>query len=126
MSSISVNEMADAINAELDKYRDIAIDCIKEAAEEAGKTVQKQITATSPVRTGKYAKSWKTKITKESPVAVEVTVYSPTQYRIAHLLEHGHAKRGGGRTSARVHIQPAEQEGIKQFEKDVKRGLQNG
>ena len=112
--------------AELEKYKGVAIETVKTAAENAANTVKDRISSTAPVRTGRYAKSWKTKVTKDTPFTAEVTVYSPTQYRLAHLLEHGHAKRGGGRTPAQTHIEPAEQEGIDQFDREIRRGLENG
>ena len=31
------------------------------------------------------------------------------EYALSHLLEKGHANRGGGRTEASVHIAPEEQ-----------------
>ena len=123
MAKVSANQLAEAVMKELDKYKGMAIECVKESAQDAAKTVQGQIKSGAPVRTGKYAKSWKTKLTKDTPLTAEVTVYSPTQYRLAHLLEHGHAKRGGGRTAAQIHIAPAEQEGIEQFERELKKGL---
>ena len=126
MGKVSVNQLTEAVMKELDKYKGMAIECVKESAQDAAKTVQGQIKSGAPVRTGKYAKSWKTKVTKDTPLTAEVTVYSPTRYQLAHLLEHGHAKRGGGRTAAQVHIAPAEQEGIEQFEREIKRGLKNG
>ena len=88
--------------------------------------MKKEITAGAPERTGRYAKSWRTKTTKESSQSLEVTVYSPTRYMIAHLLEHGHAKRNGGRVAARVHIAPAEQDGIEELETEIGRTLRNG
>ena len=45
---------------------------------------------------------------------------------IAHLLEHGHAKRGGGRVRARPHILPAQEAAEQQLMHDIERGLRNG
>ena len=44
-------------------------------------------------------------------------------YQLAHLLEHGHAKRGGGRVSGKSHIAPAEQMGIDQLEDAIEKAL---
>ena len=76
--------------------------------------------------TGDYAKSWAVKTTKESANALQVTVHSRNRYQIAHLLEHGHAKRGGGRVAARPHIAAAEEAGIEQLEREIERSLTNG
>lgn len=51
------------------------------------------------------------------------TVYSPNRYMLAHLLEKGHAKRGGGRVRAIPHIAPAEQAGIALFESLIEQAL---
>lgn len=121
--SISVGELARAVNSCLEEYADTAADTLKTAVKDAAKTVQNEIEANAPEDTGRYAKSWKTKTTKENASALEVTVYSKTQYRLTHLLEHGHAKRGGGRTTAQPHIAPAEQNGIRQLESEIRRKL---
>ena len=121
-----INGLADAVMEGLEEYADLATDSMKTAVKKAGNTVKGQISATAPERTGKYAKSWRTKTTKESATALEVTVYSPTRYMLAHLLEHGHAKRGGGRVAARPHIAPAEQLGIEELEREIERSLRNG
>ena len=51
------------------------------------------------------------------------TVHSANRYQIAHLLEHGHAKRGGGRVAARPQIAAAEEKGIRDLEDRIKEGL---
>ena len=111
---------------ELEDYADTTTDGVKSAVKKAADTVKKEISATAPVRSGKYAKSWRTKTTKESSSSLEVTVYSPTRYMLAHLLEHGHAKRGGGRVAARPHIAAAEQDGIEELEEEIGRTLRHG
>ena len=123
---VSINGLADAVMEELTEYNRLAEETMKKAVTKAGQTVRKEIQADAPVKSGKYAKSWRTKKTKESSRALEVTVYSPSRYMLAHLLEHGHAKRGGGRTRAFPHIAPAEEAGEKQLEQDIIRGLSNG
>ena len=121
--TVSVEQMASAIEEELMNYRDLASDSLKQAVKKAGKTVKQDINGSAPVRTGKYAKSWTAKVTAEDSESIEVTVYSPSRYMLAHLLEHGHAKRGGGRVRAIPHIAPAEEHGIEQLTRDLETAL---
>ncbi|MCW6662773.1 HK97 gp10 family phage protein [Aerococcaceae bacterium NML190073] len=125
-SKVSIDRMADAIMKELNDYADASADGVKSAVQKAAKTVKTEIQAGAPVKSGAYKKSWSTKNTAESSHKLEVTVYSRNRYQIAHLLEHGHAKRGGGRVSARPHIAAAEQAGIEQLEQEIERCLRNG
>ena len=120
---VTVDGMVAAIMEGLQEYADLATDELKSAVKKAGTTVKKDIQANAPVKTGRYAKSWTTKTTKETSSSLEVTVYSPTKYQLAHLLEFGHAKRGGGRTKAQAHIAPAEEAGEKQLEQEIERAL---
>ena len=50
-------------------------------------------------------------------------MHSKNRYQIAHLLEHVHAKRGGGRVAARPHIAPAEQAGNEKLVKTIEQKL---
>ena len=123
---ITVDQLAATVMRELEEYADTTTDGVKSAVRKAANTVKKGIEAGAPVRTGKYAKSWATKTTGESSHALEITVHSRNRYQLAHLLEHGHAKRGGGRVAARPHIAAAEAEGIEELEHLIERSIRNG
>ena len=111
------------INEGLKEYADLATEDVKSAVRKTAKAVKDQINGSAPVRTGRYAKSWKVKTTAESANGLEQTVYSPTRYMLSHLLEKGHAKRGGGRVRAIPHIAPAEEMGIEMFEGLIEKAL---
>jgi len=120
---VKIDQLADAVMKGLKEYADASADDVKSAVKKAGQTVKKEIQANAPRKTGAYSKSWSVKTTKETSESLELTVYSPKKYQLAHLLEFGHAKRGGGRTRANPHIAPAEENGIKQLENDIERAL---
>lgn len=124
-TKVSIDQMASVIMDGLKEYADLATDDLKAAVKKTGNEVRKQIQSTAPKASGKYSKSWSVKTTKESANGMEVTVYSRNRYQLAHLLEFGHAKRGGGRVAARPHI-AAEQAGIESFEQAIERSLRNG
>ena len=125
-SRIQIDQLADTVMRELENYADTTTDGVKAAVKKAANTVKKEISATAPVRTGKYAKSWATKTTGENSHALEITVHSRNRYQLAHLLEHGHAKRNGGRVAARPHIAAAEQHGIEELGREIERSIRNG
>ena len=68
-------------------------------------------------------RSWRMKVTEESSVGIGVTVYSPSHYMLAHLLENGHAKRNGGRVAGERHIGPAEEHAREQLIGDIEKAL---
>ena len=118
-----IDQMAHVIMEGLQEYADLATEDMKDAVKKAGNKAKSDVQAGAPVKTGKYKKSWAVKTTKENANAMEVTVHSRNRYQLAHLLEFGHAKRGGGRTRAFPHIAPAEAAAElleKEVEKDLK------
>ena len=96
---------------------------LKASVRKAGKTVKDEIAATAPKDTGKYAKSWAVKTQKETSNSLALVVHSKNRYQLAHLLEFGHAKRGGGRVAARPHITPAEEKAIDTLEREIEKAL---
>ena len=117
-----IDQMAHVIMEGLQEYADLATEDMKAAVKKAGNKAKIDVQAGAPVKTGKYKKSWIVKTTKENANAMEVTVHSRNRYQLAHLLEFGHAKRGGGRTRAFPHIAPAEA-AAELLEKEVEKAL---
>lgn len=107
----------------LKEYADLASEDVKKAVKKAGATVRKDIKLNAPKGTGDYAKSWSVKNTKETSNSLEVTVYSRNRYQLSHLLEFGHAKRGGGRVNGKAHIAPAEEKAITVLEHEITKAL---
>lgn len=127
MTSIRIrpDQLADTIKKELDALEEDTIDKVKKAVQDAADTAVKDLKATSPKRTGKYAKSWTQRKVKETSSEKEIVVHA-RRYQLTHLLENGHAKRGGGRVAPRVHIKPVEEKVSEKLENDIKRGISNG
>ena len=121
--TVSIDEMADAINEGLKEYATLASTEVKKAVRKSAKTVKDQISANAPSRTGAYKGSWMATKQSESSQSLQMVVHSKNRYQLAHLLEKGHAKRGGGRVAGRPHIAPAEQAGIEQLQSLIEKAL---
>lgn len=120
---VTIDGMVAAIMEGLQEYADLATDDMKKAVRKAGTSVRKDIQANAPSDTGAYAKSWSVKNTKETSNSLELTVYSKNRYQLAHLLEFGHAKRGGGRVAGKAHIAPAEEKAATVLEQEIEKAL---
>ena len=120
---VTVDQMADAIMDGLLEYAELATDTMKDCVKKAGNTVKKETQVNAPVKSGRYKKSWAVKRQKETSTTLEMVVHSRNRYQLTHLLEKGHAKRGGGRVKAMPHIGPAEEKGIRMLEDSIRKGL---
>ena len=100
---------ADVVAKYLREYETEATEKLTETITEVAKESVKKLRSSSPKRTGKYAKGWTYKVEKGRMNNVATVYGNDPTYRMAHLLENGHAKRGGGRTAPITHIEPVEQ-----------------
>ena len=122
--NIQISGLADAVMDTLEEYAGLAAEDVKRAVKDAGDVVKDDIRSHAPKDTGDYAKSWAVKKRKQTSSSMTVVVHSRNRYQLAHLLEFGHAKRGGGRVSARPHIASAEQKGIEHLEEEIRKALE--
>ena len=100
-------------------YLPEVVKAMEKVIPQVAKEAAKKLKAESPRRGGKYAKGWAAK-TDKTRISVGATVYGKSgTYQLAHLLEHGHAKRNGGRTPAIEHIKPVEEWAIDKAYNDI-------
>ena len=122
MAVIKVDELAGEIVLAIQAYTEDVSEAIDQAARDTAKAMAKDLRETSPKDTGEYAKGWTYR--KEAPGSYRV--YNKKKPQLTHLLEHGHAKRGGGRVEGRPHIKPAEERHLPGFERKVEQILERG
>lgn len=122
-----MDSVADEIAAMLKEYAGVVAGDLKEAAKETAKETVKELKMTSPEghgsSKGHYKDGWGDKTIKENSNTIDIKIYNKKKPGLTHLLEKGHAKRGGGRVNGKPHIAPAEKKAIESFEEKVKERL---
>lgn len=120
MAKVTIDNFDQAVEKILQDYGDDITADLSEITERIGKEGVKMMRSSASIfnRTGKYKKSWKAKVERGRLESV-VVLYS-TIPGLPHLLEYGHAKRGGGRVEGKEHIKPVEEKLIEQFDQKVR------
>ena len=99
---------------------------VREATKQVVKKGAQQMKAASGVfkGTGRYSRGWTSQV-EDGRLSAQGAVYNRDVPGLPHLLERGHAKRGGGRTSPKAHIKPVEewvkQEAVKAVEEAIQK-----
>lgn len=93
---------------------------VSEASKLGRRRIRENVAAFSGwgMRTGRYAAGWAYRRRKVGGEWQGV-VYNRDAPGLAHLLEKGHAKVGGGRVEGREHIAPAARDAFDEFERLV-------
>lgn len=127
---ITPDQLSTTVIKALSEYQGYTNEVLEHAAETAAKHAVAELTIKSPSSSGKYAKGWKIKKGDYARIGGvrSVIIYNPSRYMLTHLLEHGHRKVVWGHqtssaVSAKVHIAPAEEEVIKEYEDLVLQGI---
>ena len=107
----------------VDEYSEEVAETLKKEAKSAAKEAVKELKQTSPKKTGKYGAGWTSRVTQESAGSITVTVYNQKKPGLVHLLENGHARRGGGRTEGKPHVEPAADAAVETFVRKVESKL---
>lgn len=99
-----------------DVSRDVAT--VTKKVAKAGADAVKASAKTTFKGTGKYASGWTSTI-DEGRVRTVGVIYNSKVPGLPHLLENGHAKRGGGRVEGRPHIKPVEEKIAADYEEQI-------
>lgn len=123
--TVTIDQLAVEITQAIADYTDDVVQAIEVEVETTAKAVQADIKADSPRRTGEYAKGWTRKKEKQQG-AISYTIYNKNKPTLTHLLEYGHAKRGGGRVEGKPHIEPAVDRHIPAMERRIEQIIERG
>lgn len=122
MAKIDIDKLSIEVIKNLNSYAKVTSDTVERAVKETAKETVKELRVTSPVGSGDYSRSWKSKrdATARGKNKYNMIVYSnKPNYRLTHLLEKGHPIVKKGRTvgSARAipHIKNAEENAIERL-----------
>ena len=109
----------------LDDYEADVTKLTKEEAKKVGQKGVQSLRSSSGVfgGTGKYASGWRSQV-EENRFSAKSTLHNARLPGLPHLLENGHARRGGGRNvEGIVHIEPVERELDRIFTQDLEAAL---
>ena len=121
---VTMEQLPGAIKEILEQYEGEINRFLPEITEEVGKTGVKALRTSAKQKFNgkKYAGGWRS-VSERDRYGATVTIYNGRLPGLPHLLEHGHAKRGGGRVDGRAHIAPVEEKLITDFEKKVEHDI---
>lgn len=130
------NDLGAQMEQVLTSYNESVNEQITDITRESMKQLVKETKATAPKgrRKGQYRKnitadysSLNRRSNRLTGMKVSATWYvKAPDYRLTHLLVHGHAKRNGGRTAANPFLQNAVDRVVPEYERKVEEAIRNG
>lgn len=128
VSRVSVTGLGTVIQQTLTLYHQDVNEGIDNCSKKAAKDLEKRTKATAPVGyRGSFKRNISSKLLKKSLNSSTYIWYvKAPDYRLTHLLAHGHATKDGGRTRADPFLADAVQVVTKDYEEAVKEVLRRG
>lgn len=132
-SLIQIDGLEAAVDEILTEYLGETAEMLHDAVDTTTKELVEEIRENArkafPEGSGDYAKSWTQKLDRKGSKRGKygrIAYAKGSGGSIAHLLEHGHAKVGGGYVAGRPHIAPAEKHAESRFPQLVRDSLAKG
>lgn len=128
-STITVDQLEKEIMDSLNLFAEATGEACEKGVSETAKTALSELRNAHPPGSGKYGswdkkynKGWKVMRTKtDIRYHKAATIHNATDYQLTHLLEKGHALRGGGRSTAFPHIKPVADKCEDELVKNIKK-----
>lgn len=130
MAKVTLDTFDDAVRKVLEEYADDISMYVDDATKKVGQKGAIMLRNESLARfensgrqkKGRYGTGWTCTISR-SRLATVAVLHNDKYPGMPHLLENGHAKRGGGFVNGREHIAPAEAEIERVFMREVESKL---
>lgn len=127
--TITPDKLRDAIEEELTLYHKDVDERLRDVTRKSMADLVRKTKATAPVgKRGSFRKNIAGDFRglKNTRRTINATWYvKAPDYRLTHLLVHGHAKKNGGRTKADPFLQNALDEVLPAYEQAVEEALKN-
>lgn len=120
MSNISIDQLGDAISAQLNTFEKNVREGVKKAVDETMDEMVKETKSTAQVRTGRYKRKISATVGEDTLMTyTKVWHVKKPDYRLAHLLDKGHSLRDGGRYGGNQHVASAEHRAVENFQRRI-------
>lgn len=132
MSTIQPEQLAKEVERILQDFIGVTEDAASMGVIDTANDVVSELHNAHPPGSGKYG-SWdaynadwdRQKVSASGKGVYSVTVYNKKHYQLAHLLEKGHALKGGGRTRAFPHIAPVAEKAQDMLLQNIRKNINN-
>ena len=128
--TIKPDQLTETISKMLEEFQGATEEVVEQAVKETAKEAVGELRMANPSGSGKYgswtkyANSWDSKdTTGKRGFGYTTTIYNKKFPWLPHLLEFGHAVKGGGRSKAFPHIAPVAEKAEENLIKNIKRRI---
>lgn len=128
MSNVDIDRVSNTIRATLNTYSRQIVEGVEKAADDTVKEMVKETKKRPGGRysTGRYARAIASQVGQNTIYAKSRIWYvKAPRYRITHLINNGHAIRGGGHYAGDKHVTKATDHAIERFETRVREVIEN-
>ena len=120
MSNISIDQLGDAISAQLSSFESTVREGVKKAVDDTMAEMVKTTKSTAQERTGRYKRKISATVAENTLMTYsKVWHVKNPDYRLAHLLDKGHKLRNGRRYEGNQHVTDAEHRAVESFQRKL-------